>query len=137
MTLPLAGPALEILKRRKAEQEEEAVAKTKPPEKPSEYVFPPLRDKGETLHLSQPARPFDRICKRAGIEGVTIHDLRRTAGAWLAANGASIPMIGKMLGHADLRATQIYARLDLNPVRVAMESATAAMVSKPQAGKVR
>jgi len=116
IAVPLTAPALEILNRRKAEQDG-----------PGEYVFPALRDKGNTLHLSQPARPFTRICNAAGITGITIHDLRRTAGAWLAASGASLLVIGKALGHADLRATQIYARLDLSPVRVAMEGSTAAM----------
>jgi len=122
-TLPLAAPALEILERRKTEQagaESDRI-------RTSAYVFPALRDKGDTLHLSQPARPFSRICKAAKIAGATVHDLRRTAGAWMAASGASLPMIGKALGHSDLRATAIYARLDLAPVRAAMEVATANM----------
>jgi len=123
IVIPLAAPAMEILKRRKTEQAEEENDRIRT----SAYVFPALRDKGDTLHLSQPARPFSRICERAGIKGVTIHDLRRTAGAWMAASGASLPMIGKALGHSDLRATAIYARLDLSPVRAAMETATANM----------
>lgn len=136
MALPLTSEAMKIISKRKSEQEQSKNERINN----SEYVFPAIRVKGERLYLSQPARPFARICKRAGITGITIHDLRRTAGAWMAANGASLPLIGKMLGHADLRATQIYARLDLTPVRAAMESATAAMgaaVSKPKVSKVR
>lgn len=132
MAVPLTAAAVEILKRRKAEQADN----------PGAYVFPPLRDKGGTKHISQPARPFARICERAGIEGLTIHDLRRTAGAFLAASGANMPTIGKALGHADLRATQIYARLDLDPVRVAMDAAADAMnkagvADKPKTTKAR
>lgn len=123
MKLPLTDAALSILTRRKAEQAKAKLDRMKA----SPFVFPAMRDKGGAGHLSQPARPFTRICMRAKIEGVTIHDLRRTAGAFLAASGASLPIIGKALGHADLRATQIYAKLDLDPVRAAMDKAAEAM----------
>lgn len=96
--IPLADVALSILKRRQSEQDA------------SKYVFPPIRQQANTRHISQPQRPFKRIIERAGIEDLTIHDLRRTAGSWMAANGASLPQIGKALGHADARSTQIYAR---------------------------
>ena len=123
MTITLPQPAIDILRSRKAEQKNA----DNPRIKKSPFVFPALRDKGGPGYLSQPARPFDRICKRADIKGVRIHDLRRTAGAWMAASGASLPMIGKALGHADLRATQIYSRLDLAPVRDAVDISVAAM----------
>jgi integrase len=123
VTITLPPPAVEILRTRKAEQGQSENERIKA----SPFVFPALRDKGGPGHLSQPARPFGRICKRAGINGVRIHDLRRTAGAWMAASGASLPMIGKALGHADLRATQIYSRLDLAPVREAVDVSVAAM----------
>ena len=126
MTVPLTAPAVEIVTRRKAEQADAENDRIRE----SEYVFPVLRNKGKAAHLSQPARPFARICKRAKIKGATIHDLRRTCGAFLAASGVSLPIIGKALGHADLRATQIYARLDLDPVAAAMEGASAAMNGK-------
>jgi integrase len=47
--------------------------------------------------------------------------LRRTLGSWLAAQGYSLPLIGRALNHTSLSATQIYARLDLAPVRHALE----------------
>lgn len=52
---------------------------------------------------------------------VTIHDLRRTLGSWLAADGAGLPLIGKALGHSNPASTAIYARLNLDPVRVMLE----------------
>ena len=119
--VPLTGPALAILERRKNEQAMHYSDRIRA----SDYVFPVLRDKGTNPYIGQPARPFHRILKRAGIEDLTVHDLRRTAGAVLAAQGVSLPIIGKVLGHTDLRATQIYARLDLGPVRDAMERASA------------
>lgn len=57
-----------------------------------------------------------------------IHDLRRTLGSWQAKTGASLAIIGKSLNHKTHQATAIYARLDLNPVRQSVNTATAAML---------
>lgn len=57
-----------------------------------------------------------------------IHDLRRTLGSWQAKTGASLAIIGKSLNHKTHQATAIYARLDLDPVRQSVETATAAML---------
>ncbi len=68
-----------------------------------------------------------------------IHDLRRSLGSWQAKTGASLAIIGKTLGHKDPSATLIYARLDRDPVRAAVEQATGAMLDaagRTAAGKV-
>jgi integrase len=52
---------------------------------------------------------------------VRFHDLRRTVGSWLATSGASLPMIGKVLNHADASTTQIYARLAEDTTRNALD----------------
>jgi integrase len=57
-----------------------------------------------------------------------IHDLRRTLGSWQAKTGASLAIIGKSLNHKTHQATAIYARLDLDPVRQSVNTATAAML---------
>jgi len=67
------------------------------------------------------------------IEGVRmpdlrIHDLRRTLGSWQAKTGASLAIIGKSLNHKNQSTTAIYARLDLDPVRAAVNTATTAMM---------
>ncbi|HEV8329476.1 MAG TPA: site-specific integrase [Nitrospiraceae bacterium] len=68
---------------------------------------------------------WERIRRRAGLPDVTIHDLRRTAASWLAINGDSLPIISQMLNHKSLACTQVYARLSVEPVRVALnEQAT-------------
>ena len=56
-----------------------------------------------------------------------IHDLRRTLGSWQVNTGASLPVVGKTLGHTQPKTTQVYARLQLDPVRQAVETATNAM----------
>jgi len=103
-TLPLCKSAAQILFARKALST-------------SQYVFPG-RYGG---HLREPKRAWARVLSRAGIENLRIHDLRRTVGSYLAIKGASPYVIGKALGHRDQRSTAVYARLDLEPVRGAME----------------
>ena len=66
-------------------------------------------------------RPWDRIRTKAGIPDVRFHDLRRTVGSWLAGSGESLSLIGKVLNHRDVSTTAIYARLNLDPVRQALE----------------
>lgn len=58
-----------------------------------------------------------------------IHDLRRTLGSWQAKTGASLGIIGKSLNHKSHQATAIYARLDLDPVRQSVNTATQAMLA--------
>lgn len=65
----------------------------------------------------------------ARLENLRPHDLRRTMGSWMAMTGASMPIIGKTLNHLSPQSTKIYARLDLTPVRDAMEAATEALLS--------
>jgi hypothetical protein len=51
----------------------------------------------------------------------------RTLGSWLAARGYSLPLIGRALNHTNVSTTQVYARLDLEPVRDALEKNAALM----------
>jgi hypothetical protein len=55
--------------------------------------------------------------------------LRRTLGSWLAASGYSLPLIGRALNHANVNTTAIYARLDLDPVRRALEDNATIMLA--------
>ena len=89
------------------------------------WVFP---GPGRTHHLVNPKGAWGRILASAGLQDLRLHDLRRTLGSWQAGTGASLPIIGKTLGHRSLSATQVYARLDLEPVRAAVNAATAAML---------
>lgn len=57
-----------------------------------------------------------------------IHDLRRTLGSWQANTGASLSIIGKSLNHKTVQATAIYARLELDPVRKSVNTATQAIL---------
>jgi integrase len=92
----------------------------------NEWVFP---GRGRTGHLTGFKHSWPALLKRAKITGLRIHDLRRTLGSWQATTGASLPIIGKSLGHLSPEATSIYARLQLEPVQEAVERATKAMLT--------
>lgn len=62
-----------------------------------------------------------------GLMDVHIHDIRRTFGSYQAITGASLQVIGKSLGHKSPQSTQVYARLNLDPVRDSIEKATKVM----------
>ena len=91
--------------------------------------------KGASGHIEEPKKAVIRVMERAGIpygrkteNGVTLHDLRRTLGSWQAKTGASLAIIGKSLNHQSQQTTMIYARLDLDPVRASVNTATSAML---------
>ena len=86
----------------------------------SPWVFP---GRDNRTHIKDIRRAWERITKRAAINNLRIHDLRRTVGSYMAINGASDAVIGKALGHRDRRSTMVYARLNLDPIRAAMTQA--------------
>ena len=94
--------------------------------KNSDWVLPSVRSKSG--HLEDPKRPWHELLRRAGIENLRLHDLRRTMGSYQAISGASLHIIGKSLGHKSASATQVYARLTVDPVRNAMQKATDKMM---------
>ena len=59
---------------------------------------------------------------------VRMHDLRRTLGSWVTMTGASLSIVGKVLGHRSHQSTAVYARMDLDPARAAVEKAASAML---------
>jgi len=118
LTVALMAQAIEILQRRRRGTN-------------SEWVLPSERSKSG--HVADPKRAWKRVMDGAEINGLRIHDIRRTLGSYQAITGASLPIIGKSLGHKSQQATAIYARLNLDPVRQSLERATQAMMA---AGKI-
>jgi integrase len=55
---------------------------------------------------------WSKLRDEAGLPGVRIHDLRHSFASHAAAHSETLPMIGKLLGHADVRTTTRYAHLD-------------------------
>lgn len=110
--LPLVDPAIALLKERRKDSD-------------SDWVFPSkLNNRG---HLVEPKGSWDSLRKATGMTDLRMHDLRRSLGSWQARTGASLVVIGKTLNHQSPQSTQVYARLDSDPVRQAMETAISAM----------
>ena len=81
------------------------------------------------IKLRAEAKKHGLDTSKIGVPGLRIHDLRRSLGSWMAATGASLPIIGKSLGHKTTDATLIYARLAVDPIRDAMNRATTALLN--------
>jgi len=92
----------------------------------SEFVFQTDR-KSKLGHIQNPKKAWKKLLIRGDLENLRIHDLRRTLGSWQAKTGASLAIIGKSLNHKNQSTTQIYARLDLDPVRESVNIATKAI----------
>lgn len=62
-------------------------------------------------------RPWRAVTRRAKLEGLRIHDLRHSFASVGAGGGMGLPIVGKLLGHADQATTARYAHLDNDPLR--------------------
>lgn len=67
-------------------------------------------------------RPWTAISKRAGLEGLRLHDLRHTFASIGAGGGQGLPVIGKLLGHTQAATTARYAHLDNDPLKRAVDA---------------
>lgn len=79
-------------------------------------------------HVEDFHRPWYALLKRANIEDLRFHDLRRTFGSYQAITGASLHIVGKALGDKTSAATQVYARLTMDPVRDSIQRAADKML---------
>lgn len=123
LTVPLTSVTIEVLDVRK---DAATIAKNGKNELKSEWVFPAVRS--ASGHMENPKKHWAALLKAANLENLRLHDLRRSLGSWAAMSGASLTIIGRALGHKSVDATQIYARLQVDPVREAMELATSNML---------
>ena len=64
---------------------------------------------GTVYDPSRLRKRFVEACARAGLRPTRFHDLRHTFGTRMAAAGAPLRSIQEWMGHADQRATMIYA----------------------------
>ena len=75
------------------------------------------RSKGKPLNNL--AKPWKRICERAGLSGVRLHDLRHTAASVAVGRGVNLPVIGRLLGHRQAQTTMRYTHVDTDPALAA------------------
>lgn len=119
LNVPLVKPAIKLLKNRKKQN---ILLKFDN----IDFVLPSNGSKSG--HLEEPKSAFKRILKQAKLTNITIHDLRRTTASYMTMSGANLQTVGKILGHKSPQATSIYARLDIDPAKIALETATNQML---------
>ena len=93
------------------------------------YVF----HRGHDGHVIELKKDWARICKAAKVSDLRIHDLRHTFASQLASSGASLALIGSLLGHSSPATTHRYAHLfpDAEREAVARVGAILTNVGKP------
>jgi len=93
------------------------------------WVFP-----GEAV--GKPVREVRRFWVKvqtaADLPDVRIHDLRHTFASLLVSGGASLEIIGRLLGHSQLQTTQRYAHLMESPLRAGVDSVAGIFRPRPR-----
>jgi len=93
------------------------------------WLFP-----GEAV--GQPVREIRRfwakVQKEADLPDVRIHDLRHTFASLLVSGGASLEMIGRLLGHSQMQTTQRYAHLMDSPLRAGVGTVASILRPRPR-----
>ncbi|MCP3966855.1 MAG: site-specific integrase [Lentisphaerae bacterium] len=120
----LDDTVLEILTRRKSDQEKKSIG--------TNWVF--YSPSSASGHYKNPTRGWYSLLKRANIEDLRIHDLRRTLASWMANQNVSLHMIASVLGQKSTGVTPTYARLSVDPKREAVSNAVAEIL---KVGKLR
>jgi integrase len=64
------------------------------------WVFPGPKAAAQLGHVSNPQKAAERLWFLSGLQGITVHDLRRTCASTMAALGITEYDIGKVLGHS-------------------------------------
>jgi integrase len=104
--VPLSAPAKQLLARLRQRTS-------------SPWVFP--APDSATGHRVTVAKSWRLLCKSARIAGLRLHDLRHSFASQLVSQGASLPLIGALLGHTQAQTTHRYAHLFDDPQREAVE----------------
>jgi integrase len=110
----LTKEALDILRRRRKQTS-------------SVFVFP---GSGKTGHLENLKKAWQRLLDHSGIEGLHMHDLRRTLASWMANSGANQAQIQMQLGHKDSRSAKAYVHPDVEYIRRSVGSVTHQLSNK-------
>ena len=93
----------------------------------SPFLFPATNKRGERTHRTRIYRPRERILKAAGIRDLRTHDLRHDFATIVHDAGAPLAVVGRLLGHSDLRSTARYAHATEARMRAAVEQAANAI----------
>ena len=80
-------------------------------------------------HLVNLKDPWCAVREAAGLDDVRVHDLRHSFASVGAEGGASLPIIGALLGHTQAQTTARYAHLADDPLQAAAADITSRIVA--------
>lgn len=100
------------------------VLKDIPKLKDNPYV---ITGRVEGQYLTDIQKPWRRLRKRAGLDGLRIHDLRHSFASDALQLGQDLTMIGRLLGHTQVQTTARYAHLKTDPIRTAADKVSDAI----------
>lgn len=72
-------------------------------------------------HYTSVRTAFENALRRAGIKGLTFHDLRHTAASWMVMAGVDLVTVKEILGHATIQMTLRYSHVSSSHKRNAVE----------------
>jgi integrase len=122
-TVPLGAPALDLLAQA-------------PRTEGNPYVCPGDLHGAPLVGID---KAWARLCRRAGLVGVRIHDLRHSWASVGAAAHLGLPVIGRVLGHSSTSTTERYSHLADDPLRAAADRVSgeiAAAMTRRQGAEV-
>jgi integrase len=91
-------------------------------------VWERVRVRATALARQRAAEAGEPIASAPDLTNVRLHDLRHSFASFAVADGATLFMVGKVLGHKQSRTTEIYAHLADDPLR-AVADRTASKIS--------
>ena len=104
--IPIGAPAREVLAGHAAAAN-------------SIYVFPAASG---ASHFQGVEKVWRHVRAAAGFPNLRLHDLRHSFASVGLARGDALPIIGAILGHADIKTTSRYAHLADDPVKLAADA---------------
>ena len=83
-----------------------------------------------TAHLTVLSHVWRFVKKETGIKNARLYDLRHSFASVGAGGGLSLAIIGKLLGHSQMRTTERYAHLADDPLKEAAHKIGNAIAGK-------
>ena len=80
------------------------------------FVLPSARGNGNFVGLP---KIWNRVRERAGLNWASLHILRHSFASFGAGSGFGLPIIGHLLGHKDFATTARYAKVAIDPAKIA------------------
>jgi hypothetical protein len=74
-------------------------------------------------------KQWARIRRRAGLDDLRLHDLRHNLASTAVADGHSLYVVGRVLGHRKARSTERYAHLADDPTRMVADRAASSIAA--------